>query len=209
MSADLVTEALARLEAIIERGRKSFLEVGDALLKIRSDRLYLETHETFAEYCQDRWGFSDSRARQLVISATTVSRLTAKGLPAPANERQAAELAKVPEPDRERVWSETLARTGGKPTAAAVREVAEPKPVEPERATAPEPAPQEAPEDVEALHTRLDIEAARRVAQSIVSEFRSQAVAVVRGSRLGEKGLVTRSMVDELRTLLDLLEGEL
>ena len=126
MSTDLVTEALAAQEAIIERGLKSFLEVGNALQKIRSDRLYLLTHTSFAEYCEDRWGFSDSRARQLVAAAKTVGVVTVAGLPAPTSEAQARELTRVPEPDRERVWAETLERTAGKPTAEAVREVATP-----------------------------------------------------------------------------------
>jgi hypothetical protein len=126
MSTDLVTEALARQEEIIARGLQSFLEVGDALQVIRSDRLYLLTHTTFAAYCQDRWGFSDSRARQLVLAAQTVTSVTVGGLPAPTNESQTRELGKVPEPDRERVWAETLERTAGKPTAEAVREVAAP-----------------------------------------------------------------------------------
>lgn len=141
MSANHLAVALQRQEAIIERGLGSFLEVGDALLTIRSERLYLQTHETFAEYCMERWGFCDSRARQLVMAAKVVTNVTAAGLPGPANEGQARELAKVAEPDRERVWRETLERTDGKPTAAAIREVtapaAEPKPV----VTEPKPKP--------------------------------------------------------------------
>lgn len=47
---------------------------------------------------RERWGFSDSRARQLIGAAQTVTNVTAAGLPAPANEGQARELARVPEP---------------------------------------------------------------------------------------------------------------
>ena len=134
-----VSEALAAQEAIIARGLKSFLEVSDALMVIRTDRLYLLTHTSFSAYCIERWGFSDSRAYQLTKAAEVVSTIVGTGLPAPATESQARELARVPERQRPDVWRETLERTGGQPTAAAIREVAapviEPKPV------APEPAP--------------------------------------------------------------------
>jgi hypothetical protein len=40
------------------------------------------------------------------------------------NSRQAAELARVPEEKRAEVWAETVERTEGKPTAAAIRDTA-------------------------------------------------------------------------------------
>ncbi|MFA1552007.1 hypothetical protein [Actinomadura chokoriensis] len=57
-------------------------------------------------------------------------------------ESHARELARVPEPERAEVWRETVERTNGKPTAAAIRETYRPGPVpgpvpEPERAGAP------------------------------------------------------------------------
>lgn len=113
---------LAQLEAVIERGMHTFIEVGAALYAIRDQDLYRKDFETFEAYCRDRWGFSDSRARQLIGAAKTVTNVTAAGLPAPANEGQARELGRIPEPERVEVWRETVERTGGQPTAAAVRE---------------------------------------------------------------------------------------
>ena len=46
----------AELEGIIERGQKSFLEVGAALIEIKNSKLYQNTHGTFEAYCKDRWG---------------------------------------------------------------------------------------------------------------------------------------------------------
>lgn len=43
---------------------------------------------------------SDSRARQLIGAAQTVTNVTVAGLPAPSNEGQARELARVPEEQR-------------------------------------------------------------------------------------------------------------
>lgn len=133
------TASLAEHEAVIERGLNTFVEVGNALYAIREERLYRAKHSLFEDYCRERWGFSDSRARQLVGAARTVTNVTAAGLPAPANEGQARELSRVPEPERAAVWAETFERTDGKPTAAAVRDTYE---RQQER-----PAPDEPPSD--------------------------------------------------------------
>jgi hypothetical protein len=114
--------SLAEHEAVIERGLNTFVEVGNALLAIRDQREYRAAHSTFEGYCQERWGFTERRARQLMASAEAVGTIVPTGLPAPANEGQARELARVPEPERAEVWRETIERTGGKPTAAAIRE---------------------------------------------------------------------------------------
>jgi hypothetical protein len=57
---------LARCEKRIEEGLAWFRTAGEALTQIRDERLYRETHETFEAYCRERWGFNDSRARQLI-----------------------------------------------------------------------------------------------------------------------------------------------
>jgi hypothetical protein len=85
---------LAELEAVVDRGLQTFYEVGNALLEIRERKLYRETNSTFQAYCQERFGFSDSRGRQLIAAAKTVTTVTAQGLPAPKTEREARELAR-------------------------------------------------------------------------------------------------------------------
>lgn len=124
------SQALTEHEAVIERGLNTFTEVGNALLAIRDGRLYRVEHDTFEDYCQQRWGFNRHRASQLISAAGVVTNVTSAGLPAPANEGQARELARVPESERAEVWQQTLERTDGKPTAAAIREVYAPAPVE-------------------------------------------------------------------------------
>jgi hypothetical protein len=116
---------LAELEGIIER---SFVEIGLALKEIRDSRLYRATHASFEDYCPDRWGWQASRARQLIGAAETVTKVTAAGLPAPANERQARAL--VPLKDDERamltVWRNAKARAEelGRPLTALMVEEA-------------------------------------------------------------------------------------
>lgn len=116
--------ALAEHEAVIERGIQTFYEVGMALASIRNQKLYRAEHSTFEEYAEKRWQMSRPRAYELMAAAEVVSGMPDTVQPV-ANARQASELARVPEPERADVWRETVERTEGKPTAAAVRETYE------------------------------------------------------------------------------------
>lgn len=116
--------ALVSCEQRIERGLKSFLDVGQALTEIRDSRLYKGTHDTFEDYCRERWNLSRPRAYEMIGAAEVVSGMPDTAAPI-TSARQATELAKVPELERAEVWQETVERTNGKPTAAAVREVTE------------------------------------------------------------------------------------
>ncbi|MFD5508966.1 hypothetical protein ACFWIB_14485 [Streptomyces sp. NPDC127051] len=113
---------LAQFEGVIERGMNTFVEVGNALAAIQERKLYRSDHGTFEMYCRERWGFSRARAYQLTASAAAVSTIVDSGEVAPTNEGQARELARIPEMERAEVWRETVERTNGQPTAAAVRE---------------------------------------------------------------------------------------
>lgn len=113
---------LAQLEAVIERGMNTFIEVGNALADIQERKLYRDEYGTFEDYCRTKWGFSRQRAYQLTAAAEAVTTMVDMGLPAPTSERQTRELIRIPEPERVDVWRETVERTGGQPTAAAVRE---------------------------------------------------------------------------------------
>lgn len=163
---------LARHEATIERGMKTFVEVGEALAGIRDSRLYRTEFDTFEDYCQQRWGFDRTRAQNFITAARVVLEISNTDTPAPTRESQARELAKVPTSDRADVWRETVECTNGKPTAAAVKAVLEqrtkpstpasaapdPEPVaEPQPALAPTlvPAPPVEPSDAD-LDASLD-----------------------------------------------------
>jgi hypothetical protein len=120
--------SLAEHEAVIERGLNTFVEVGTALLAIRDGREYRATHAAFEDYCQQRWGMRRQRANELIAAARVVDEISSTDVPAPSNEAQAVALARIPEPERAEVWRETIERTGGKPTAAAIRETYAPLP---------------------------------------------------------------------------------
>lgn len=121
---------LAEQEAVIERGIKTFYEVGLALADIRDRKLYRVGYGTFEEYAEKRWQMSRPRAYELMAAAEVVSGIP-DTLPKPVNAGQAAALGRIPEPERADVWAATVERTDGKPTAAAVRETYEQQAPEP------------------------------------------------------------------------------
>jgi hypothetical protein len=71
------------IQAALDRSRDGFIEAGKRLTVIRDSFLYRETHRTFEDYCQERWGFSRVRAHQLIEAACK---------PMVNNERQARAL---------------------------------------------------------------------------------------------------------------------
>jgi hypothetical protein len=109
---------LKAYESVIERGQKTFVEVGEALRKIRDGRLYRQAgHATFADYCQARWAMKRAYAYSL-IGASEVSAIADI-----STESQARELRKVPVAHRAEVMEQV--RETGKPiTAAVIRKVA-------------------------------------------------------------------------------------
>jgi hypothetical protein len=125
----LATKELADCEATIERGMKSFVEVGNALAKIRADKLYHidrgGEYETFEQYVGARWGWDRRRAYQLMDAAGVVDDVNNCSHAIPENEGQARELVKLEEPEERRAaWKEAVETApNGKVTAAHVREV--------------------------------------------------------------------------------------
>lgn len=101
---------LDELEAVIERGLTTFVDVGEALTEIRDSRLYRETYTTWEAYCQGRWGWSASRGHDLIRAAAIVALVS--GDTKPADERQARALRPLidqPEVLRD-VWAGVIER---------------------------------------------------------------------------------------------------
>jgi DNA N-6-adenine-methyltransferase (Dam) len=111
----LAVSTLAENEAIIERGLATFVEVGDALTRIRDERQYNEVGFTdFDTYCRERWGFDRSRAYRLMDAAEVVGMLPIGDSDSPpiTNEAQARELVS------------TLREEGAEAVAAVLEEAA-------------------------------------------------------------------------------------
>lgn len=128
-------QELAQHEQIIERGLKTFVDVGNALLAIRERKLYRDDYKTFETYCQNRWGFTSERARLLMRSAEVMDNLsqtpTMVGV-LPTSERQARPLIKL-EPEQQReVWERAFetapeGKITGAHVARVVSEIIEPE----------------------------------------------------------------------------------
>lgn len=140
-------QSFVRCEAIIERGMRTFAEVGNALVEIRDGRLYRETHASFEAYCRERWQMGKPQAHRVIVAAE-VAEVAAAAVPtgtAPANEAVARELAPLreqPEQLRE-AWSEAVEEFGEQPTAAQVHGIVERRAPRPTREDGGDTKPRE------------------------------------------------------------------
>lgn len=229
--------ALVSCEQRIERGLKTFIDVGQALAEIRDSRLYKGTHDTFESYLEGRWGMSRAHAYRMISAAEVVSPMGDIENP-PTNERQTRALAAVPEPERAEVWREVVERTDGKPTAKVVAEVAKERttpetpapaaattaPVAGAGSTSPEPEqrhlrmvrepePAVSPERAEAERVqeqdRQIVARGVKTAPRIVTEVRVMVSEIVGAVDLGAAGLITQQMITDLRVAVALLESRL
>ncbi len=115
----------AQLEATIERGMQTFVEVGLALMEIRDGRLYRAEFGTFEEYCQERWGWTRRHTNRMIASAEVTTNLGPLGPILPATERQARPLAALPPAQQREAWERVLETApNGKITAAIVTQAA-------------------------------------------------------------------------------------
>lgn len=112
-------------EAVIERGLKTFVDVGQALLAIRDARLYRAQFGTFEDYCRERWGWQRNYANKLISAAETVDRLGTIVPILPATESQVRPLTQLPPEVQPIAWQKAVETApNGKITAAHVQAVA-------------------------------------------------------------------------------------
>jgi len=65
--------------------------------------MYRETHDTFEDYCRDRWHWGRNYVNKM-IGASDVADSLGTTVPTPTSERQARPLAKLPEAERGEAW---------------------------------------------------------------------------------------------------------
>lgn len=119
---------LAECEEIIERGLDGFIEVGNALLRIRNERLYRVQFDTFELYCSLKWGMSDRHARRMIDAAEVAGNLSdSKSTKisdqlVPFSESQVRPLVALPPPVQRQAWQAAVdSSKNGKPTAKEVK----------------------------------------------------------------------------------------
>jgi hypothetical protein len=119
---------LRELIAVVNRGLTQFLEVGRALVAIRSEKLYRETHDSFEQFCRDTFGIGRSTCDHLVRSTQTAELLIANGadLPEGASESVVRPIATLPDPELQvAVWNLVKAASPQNgPTKTVVAKVA-------------------------------------------------------------------------------------
>jgi hypothetical protein len=104
---------LRECERILENGLGEFFQVGNALLRIRDNRLYRDTYATFEQYCRARWGFGRTYAWRVITATERVKLLpTNDSVPKPANEFQVRPLLGLKPEDFPKAWGEIVKRSG-------------------------------------------------------------------------------------------------
>jgi hypothetical protein len=123
-------QALSQCEQIIRKGLETFVEVGNAFVKIRDQRLFRSSHDTFEEYCRDKWKFTARQANRLIGAGGVVDNLKrdqlVSSVPAaiPENEAQARPLTELP-PAKQVEAARIVAAKTNAPTAKDFEEAAE------------------------------------------------------------------------------------
>ena len=115
-------QRLSKLEKVIDAKLGDFFEVGSALMEIKVNGLFRETHRNFNVYCQERWGFGRSYANKLIGSAERIQ-LLPQDQPKPANEFQIRPFLKLEPEEFPKKWQTILDAAGaGKVTSKIVEE---------------------------------------------------------------------------------------
>jgi len=126
-------QQLTAAESDVERGGQLIFS---AMQLIRDNRLYRATHETFEEYCRERWNRTARSVNNAIQMEAVVQRI-AEQLPDGNGKNfshgAASEVADLPAEQAAEIVIKA-AETNGKPTAKAVREARED--VAPKKSTA-------------------------------------------------------------------------
>lgn len=104
---DIITD-LAICEATIEAGLDTFYEVGNALRKIKDEKLWMgTTYVSFEAYCTERWGFKLSNAYNLMSGSEVVNNLPSK----PTRAAHVTPLKPLTPAHQSAAWTEVTANT--------------------------------------------------------------------------------------------------
>ena len=75
-------KALSRYETMVAEGKEKFetgfKEIAEAFHQIRDQRLYRETHHSFAAYFNDKWGYGRSYASEIADDGEIIKRMSAR-----------------------------------------------------------------------------------------------------------------------------------
>ncbi len=124
-----------QLERLVER---AFYDAGRALKQLRDRRLYRNTHETFEDYCRERFAFTRHHVDYLVAGSQVVDNLmrtdcSQTDIPEtrtngsqilPTSERQVRALARLEPSQQRECWCQAVEAAGKKvPSGRQVKDV--------------------------------------------------------------------------------------
>lgn len=111
MEKSIAVQELQKLEATIQEGIHTFLNVGMALARIRDNDLYTEAgYDTFEDYCSRRWGLTSNQLTARLSATDAVLPLLESGIAPPQKQAHAQVLAKIESPElRAIAWQEACA----------------------------------------------------------------------------------------------------
>ncbi|ACK73771.1 conserved hypothetical protein (plasmid) [Gloeothece citriformis PCC 7424] len=126
-SSKLTPLELSEKEQLERQVEEAFFIAGEALRSLRDRRLYRDTHRTFEQYCQDRFGHTRQKINYLIAGAAIYSNLTtARCQVLPAGEYQVRPLSVLESELQPEAWNKAVSLADGKvPTSRIVREVVE------------------------------------------------------------------------------------
>jgi len=186
LTLDAPPARLAELEAVVERGLTTFVEVGRALMEIRDSRLYRASHATFEMYCAERWHFTASRGRQLISAAEvagvleTATRVT---LPTERHARELAPLVAAQGPEAAAKLYEGLQEPTVAQLREAVRAEMDGSPASPTQSEVPTPTT--LPECDRMIREAIAIYGSV-MGLVLAGKRHEAAIAFVRAARIGE-----------------------
>lgn len=111
-------QKLTNLEKIVNSGIRSFISAGLALAVIRDERLFRKSHETFADYCHERWQLDASYAHRLICASKLHSLLSPIGTVKPTSESQIRPLTKLSVEQAKQAWQQAVVAAGNQPPTA-------------------------------------------------------------------------------------------
>lgn len=118
---------LRDLERTIEGGLNTFYRVGEALIYIKSKRLYRQDHPTFEAYCASRWYMSRAYAYRLIDASTTQTQLRLSpigDIPLPQNEAQSRKLSGLNADQKVKAMVLAKEKAGAEPITSTIIEEA-------------------------------------------------------------------------------------
>jgi hypothetical protein len=117
-------ERLHELEATIDKGIKTFVEVGKALAEIQDNKLYLEKYTTFEAYSEARFGLKRATAYQYIAAAAVAENVAEVSEQKPTISQTRPLVGLEPE-EQKKVWKSVVEESSATDKPITERQVKE------------------------------------------------------------------------------------